>query len=64
MYDGDKGDKVSLDLRGPYSRVFSISSKGIAGYTCVTFYTSFTVIIFARTRKVGYRFKELSKLNQ
>ena len=28
VYDGDKGDKTILDVRGPYARVFSIDQEG------------------------------------
>lgn len=28
VHDGDKGDKVSLHLKGPYARIFSISRQG------------------------------------
>lgn len=28
VHDGDKGDKVSLHLKGPYARIFSISRDG------------------------------------
>ena len=27
-HDGDKGDKVTLDIKGPNARVFKISSRG------------------------------------
>jgi len=28
VYDGDKGDKITLDIRGAFARVFGITSKG------------------------------------
>ena len=28
VYDGDKGDKTMLEVRGPYARVFSIDQQG------------------------------------
>ena len=28
VHDGDKGDKVSLEIKGPFARVFSINEKG------------------------------------
>ena len=28
VYDGDKGDKVNLDIKGPYARVFKINNRG------------------------------------
>ena len=28
VHDGDKGDKVSLSLRGPHSRIFSLNDQG------------------------------------
>ena len=28
VFDGDKGDKISLELRGPIARIFDISRQG------------------------------------
>lgn len=28
VHDGDKGDRVSLDIKGPYARVFTINNRG------------------------------------
>ena len=28
MHDGDKGDSVSLHLRGPYARIFKVATNG------------------------------------
>ena len=28
VFDGDKGDKISLELRGPFARIFDISRQG------------------------------------
>ena len=28
VHDGDKGDSVSLHLRGPYARIFKVATNG------------------------------------
>jgi hypothetical protein len=28
VFDGDKGDKVTMELRGPFSRVFEVNRQG------------------------------------
>jgi hypothetical protein len=28
VFDGDKGDKISLELRGPFARVFDVNRQG------------------------------------
>ena len=28
VHDGDKGDSVTLELKGPFARVFTINKKG------------------------------------
>ena len=28
VHDGDKGDKITLELKGPFARVFDINNRG------------------------------------